>query len=77
VKTITRDSILFGPSQARVGSRQIGRCKLRYEHRGTEGAGRFGGGWQWSLGVEAGNLSRKRGTIILNLLVSSLRISWS
>lgn len=39
--------------------------------------GRFGGGWQWKLGFQAGNLSRRRGTIIVSLLVCSVRIEWS
>jgi hypothetical protein len=38
--------------------------------------GRFGGGWEWDVGVKAGRLSRERGTVIVSLLVGSLRISW-
>ncbi len=33
--------------------------------------GRFGGGWNWNLGFQAGGR-----TIILNLLWGSVRISW-
>jgi len=38
--------------------------------------GRFGGGWQWKVGVQAGNLSRKRGSVIVNLLTFYVRIVW-
>lgn len=38
--------------------------------------GRFGGGWQWNIGVQAGDLSRERGTVIVNLLTFSVRLKW-
>jgi hypothetical protein len=38
----------------------------------TNAWGRFGGGWQWSLGFEA---SSRFKTVILNLLVCSVRIT--
>ena len=41
-----------------------------------EAMGRFGGGWQWKVGVQAGNLSRQRGTVILNLLTFYVRVGW-
>lgn len=37
--------------------------------RGRGVGGRFGGGWNWSVGVQAGGR-----TLILNLLVVSVRI---
>lgn len=44
--------------------------KVTFGHRTPdEPMGRFGGGWQWSLGFEAGG-----NTIIFNLLVCSVRI---
>lgn len=38
--------------------------------------GRFGGGWQWKLGVQAGDLSANHGHVIFNLLVFSVSIHW-
>lgn len=50
----------------------LGRVRITYEHRRKENAwGRFGGGWNWIVGAEIGG-----STIIFNLLVASLRISW-
>ncbi|UGS34536.1 hypothetical protein [Capillimicrobium parvum] len=43
--------------------------KVQYTHRPTERMGRFGGEWQWNVGVQAGHLSRRHGPIIVNLLV--------
>jgi hypothetical protein len=38
--------------------------------------GRFGGGWQYRLGLTAGRLSRERGgTILVGLLVREYRVS--
>lgn len=34
--------------------------------------GRFGGGWTWKLGIEAGG-----STVILNLLFGTVRITWA
>jgi hypothetical protein len=49
-----------------------GRVNFTYEHRSKDNLwGRFGGGWQWELGFQASS-----STIIFNLLVSSLRVSW-
>lgn len=33
--------------------------------------GRFGGGWQWKLGVQAGGRSA-----VVSLLVAELKVSW-
>lgn len=42
----------------------------------TEHMGRFGGGWQYKLGITAGNLSRKRGgTILIALVTDEYRIT--
>lgn len=49
------------------------RLRVRYTRRGRDAhMGRFGGGWQWCLGVEAGPGFR---TVIVNLLVCYLRIN--
>lgn len=41
----------------------------------NERMGRFGGGWQYKLGVTAGSLSRARGgTILVALIVDEYRI---
>jgi hypothetical protein len=50
--------------------------------RGTvkqgEFMGRFGGGWDYVLGFQASGFTKKRGgTIILNLLVTSWRITYT
>jgi hypothetical protein len=44
--------------------------RVRYEHGSPRNAwGRFGGGWNWNVGVQVGG-----STVIVNLLVASLRI---
>lgn len=49
--------------------KKIGRLSIKYSHRSPKNLwGRFGGGWNWSLGFEAGGR-----TLILNLLVATLR----
>jgi hypothetical protein len=56
---------------------QVGRVKVGFRHRPpSERMGRFGGGWQWEVGFQAGNLSRARGCVIVNLLVASVRVEW-
>lgn len=48
------------------------RLRVRYERRRSSSPmGRFGGGWDWCAGVEVG---RGAGTIMLNLVVASVRI---
>lgn len=48
------------------------RLRVHYQRRGRDAfLGRFGGGWQWSLGIEAGRGFR---TIIVNCLVAMVRI---
>ena len=49
---------------------QLGRWRFVYNRRSSKNLwGRFGGGWNWELGFQAGG-----STVILNLLVASLRI---
>lgn len=56
---------------------QVGQLRLAYSHRPPSAPmGRFGGGWQWKMGVQAGRLSRQRGTVLLALGISELRVSW-
>ncbi len=50
---------------------QWGNYKFSYQRRLKRNSwGRFGGGWNWKLGFQAGG-----STIIFDLLVASLRIS--
>lgn len=49
--------------------KKIGRLSIEYRHRSPENLwGRFGGGWNWKAGFQAGGR-----TLILNLLVATLR----
>lgn len=49
---------------------RCGRWKFSYSRRSSKNIwGRFGGGWNWKLGMDIGG-----SCVILNLLVSSLRI---
>lgn len=49
--------------------KKIGRLSIEYRHRSPENrGGRFGGGWNWKAGFQAGS-----GTLIINLLVATLR----
>lgn len=51
---------------------QVGRLKIRAKHRSRKRPmGRFGGGWNWGLGIQCG-----RTCAIINLLVMYVRISW-
>jgi hypothetical protein len=48
-----------------------GRWEFSYRRRSKDNLwGRFGGGWNWKFGFDIGGT-----TVILNLLVSTLRIS--
>jgi hypothetical protein len=52
--------------------RRVGRVKFVFNWRATPGPwGRFGGGWNWAIGFEAGG-----STVMLHLLVAMLRVSW-
>ena len=44
--------------------------KVTIEKRSPEGFSRFGGGWKYVVGVQVGG----SGTVIINLLVFSIRI---
>lgn len=52
------------------------RLRVKYTRRGRDAhMGRFGGGWQWSVGVEAGPIltrlrEGKQATITVSLLVA-------
>lgn len=49
---------------------QIGKVRIKYEHRGPDCMrGRFGGGWNWELGFQYSS-----GTLIINLLTFSIQI---
>ena len=37
----------------------------------AKGVGRFGGGWQWKLGIDCGT-----GGMIINLIFGTIRIDW-
>jgi hypothetical protein len=51
---------------------RIGRVKINFSMRSTNGyMGRFGGGWDWKLGFQAGGHC-----VIFSLLVADLRITW-
>lgn len=43
--------------------------RVKYEHRDRSGMGRFGGGWNWQVGIQVGG-----NTVIINLLVAALQI---
>lgn len=50
-----------------------------YPDRGrskTEHMGRFGGGWQFRLGITASTLSRRGGTILVGLGIREYRLAW-
>jgi hypothetical protein len=49
---------------------RVGHWRFSYSRRSSKNMwGRFGGGWNWKLGMDIGG-----SCVILNLLVSSLRI---
>ena len=61
---------LMPPKQVRK-EWSVGRYRVVYQHRSKDNLmGRFGGGWNWEVGVQVG-----RSTVIVNLLVASLRFS--
>ena len=49
----------------------IGRITIKIEQRKSKGWGRFGGGWNWVLGIQVGSTS-----LIINLIILSIRISY-
>ena len=51
---------------------RLGRLEITFNWRSRKNLwGRFGGGWNWELGFQASTT-----TIIINLLVFSLRFYW-
>lgn len=49
----------------------VGKFSVRLEMRRSDGMmGRFGGGWNWKLGIQIGG-----STVIISLVVASLTIS--
>lgn len=50
----------------------IGRLKIKFEARSKKNLwGRFGGGWNWKLGVQGGST-----TWIFSLLIATLSFYW-
>jgi hypothetical protein len=48
---------------------QVGRLAVTFHWRSSQGIwGRFGGGWQWVVGIEVGG-----STVLFNLLFCTLR----
>jgi len=55
-----------------IKSLRIGRFEVRYNWRSKKNLwGRFGGGWNWQLGIQIA-----RTCIILNCLIFMLRFYW-
>jgi hypothetical protein len=51
--------------------------RIHISHRSpADTLGRFGGGWQWALGVQASRLRSRRGTILIRLLVLTVHVNW-
>lgn len=56
---------------------KIGPLTGTVRHRpSTAPMGRFGGGWLWKVGVQASEMRRERGTVIVSLVVTDITISW-
>lgn len=56
-------AVLSGPGE-KVGE--------KYGWLPTQGTGRFGGGWNWNLGIQVGGT-----TVLLELLFGTVMITWS
>ena len=51
---------------------QVGRLHVKVEWRSSRNLmGRFGGGWNWEVGIQVGG-----STLIVNLLIASVRFDW-
>jgi hypothetical protein len=62
----------YGEEQDLRIERKIGRVKFSFDWRVKSRLfGRFGGGWNWALGLKAGG-----STVMLYLLVAMFRVSW-
>lgn len=71
MKDKTAEGICFGNYHIKKVWR-IGRLKIGFYWRTSDGLwGRFGGGWNWKLGFQAGC-----GTVIIALLVAELILSF-
>lgn len=52
--------------------KHIGRLEIEFHWRSAKNLwGRFGGGWNWKLGIDIGST-----TIIIALFIFTLRFSW-
>lgn len=59
--------------ESHTRSVDVGPLAFRYDRRTSDAfMGRFGGGWQWKVGVQA---SRGCRTVLVNLLVCSIRVT--
>lgn len=57
---------------------KIKRWKITKSQRPASSAwGRFGGGWQWKLGIQAGTITRQRFSVIVSLLVTEWRVTYN
>lgn len=51
----------------------LGRLRMVFDWRSPKNLwGRFGGGWNWKLGIQCGGA-----TVIINLLIFSLYFEWT
>jgi len=67
ILSIVRSNELFGRKEIKK-TWNINRLEIQFEWRSKNNLwGRFGGGWNWKLGIQIGST-----TIILSLLVFSL-----
>lgn len=61
------------PRDEIVIKRRLGRIEVTFKWRSKSNfMGRFGGGWNWVLGLQIGGK-----TLIINILVCSVRIAWT
>jgi hypothetical protein len=50
---------------------------VKFRHRPpTAPMGRFGGCWQWKLGVQVSRVPAPQGTVLLSLLIAEVSIRW-
>jgi hypothetical protein len=50
---------------------KIGPLGVKFSWRSSKGWGRFGGGWQWKIGVQAAGR-----TVLFSLLFCELILTW-
>ena len=71
VLDILRINRYFPKTEIRF-ARRFGSLEFVYNWRAKSNLwGRFGGGWNWKLGIQAGGR-----TVIIELLIFSLRFAW-